>query len=149
MSATAHVFPQHYQGLAQKLQALNTDALKVALGNAAGPITLATTGIQAAKTFSDWTAIVAEITGTGYTAGGLALTGVTVSTSGNVCTLTCSNPVWPSSTITANQAVFYDSTAGTEQLICFWDFGGTATPSVNGNFTLTVSGSGLLTATAS
>jgi hypothetical protein len=147
MSLTAHVFPQFFQGLAAKLDALNTDALKVALGNAAGPITLATPGIQAAASLSDWTAIVPEITATGYTAGGLALTGVTVSTAGNVCTLTAANPVWPSSTITANQAVYYDSASG--KLICFWDFGGTATPSVNGNFTLTVSGSGILAATAS
>lgn len=149
MSGTAHVFPQFAQGAFSKLQNLNSDTLKVALGNAAGPITLATTGIQAAKLFTDWTAIVPEITGAGYTAGGQSLSGVSLTTSGNVCTLTCSNPAWASSTITANQAVFYDSSAGTVQLICFMDFAGSATPSVSGTFTLTVNASGLLTATAS
>jgi hypothetical protein len=145
---TAHVFPQFAQGAFQKLLKLDTDALKVVLGNAAGPITLATTGIQAAKLLSDWTAIVPEITGAGYTAGGLALTGVTLATAGNVATLDCNDPTWSASTITANQAAFYDSAAGTEQLIAFWDFGG-AIVSSGGPFTLTISASGILTATAS
>lgn len=148
MSLTAHVFPQFPLGLAQKLQSLGADSIMVALGNAAGPITLATAGIQAAKTFTDWKAIVAEITGTGYVAGGQALTSVSSTVTGNVWTLTAASPAWAASTITANQAVFYDTTAGTEQLICFWDFGG-AVPSVAGTFTLTVSGSGIVTATVS
>lgn len=141
---TAHVFPQFGDASFKKLVDLSADTLMVALGNAAGPITLSTPGIQAAKTLADWKAIVPEITGTGYSAGGLALTGVAVSSSGNVETLTATSPVWPSSTITANQAVWYDSTAG--RLIAFWDFGG-AQSSSGGPFTLTISGSGIITAT--
>ena len=147
-SPTAHVFPQFQLGLASKLQNLSTDTIKVALGNAAGPITLSTTGIQAAKLFTDWTAIVTEITGTGYTAGGATLTGVTSSVTGDVWTLTATSPSWTSSTITANQAVFYDSSASTEQLIAFWDFGG-AVSDTSGTYTLTITASGIVTATVS
>jgi hypothetical protein len=150
MAVTAHVFPQWELGAASKLQNLAaTDTLKVALSNAAGPITLATAGVQAAKLFTDWTAnVTPEITGTGYTAGGATLASQTVTVSGNVTTWTTANPSWASATFTANQAIFYDSSAGTVQLICFWDFGG-AIPVTASTFTLTVSGSGLLTATAS
>jgi hypothetical protein len=150
MAVTAHVFPQWELGAATKLQNLAaTDTLKVALSNAAGPVTLATAGVQAAKLFTDWTTnVTPEITGTGYTAGGATLATQTVTVSGNVTTWTTANPSWSASTFTANQAIFYDSTAGTVQLICFWDFGGAITVT-SSTFTLTVSGSGLLTATAS
>lgn len=149
MAVTAHVFPQFQLGLASKLQNLSSDTLKVALSNTAGPVTLATTGVQAAKLFTDWTSnVAAEITGTGYTAGGQTLTSVASSVTGNVWTFSAASPAWTTSTITANQAIFYDSTASTEQLICFWDFGG-AVSDTAGTFTLTVSGSGIVTATAS
>lgn len=149
MALTSHVFPQFQQGAMTKLMSLNgVDTLKVALGNAAGPIGLATAGIQAAKLLTDWTAIVPEITGTGYTAGGLTLAGVSVVTSGNVTTLTATTPVWGgSNTFTANQAVWYDSTAATIQLIAFWDFGGAVSTTAS-TYTLTISGTGIYTCTA-
>lgn len=149
MAVTAHVFPQFAQALAQKQFNLQTDTLKVGLSNVAGPVTLATSGVQAAQTWADWkTNVAAEISGTGYTAGGATLASVTATTSGNVLTLTCANPSWSASSFTANQAVFYDSTASTFQLLCFWDFGGAVTVT-SSTFTLTVNGSGLLTVTAS
>jgi hypothetical protein len=150
MAVTAHVFQQWAQGAATKLQNLAaTDTLKVALSNGAGPVTQATAGIQAAKLFTDWTAIatLAEISGTGYTAGGATLSGQSVTTATNVMTFTATSPSWAAATFTANQAIFYDSSAGTEQLICWWDFGGAITVTAS-TFTLTISGSGLLTATA-
>lgn len=131
---------------------LGSDTLKVALSNATGPIGLGTSGVSTAKVFTDWTSnVAAQITGTGYTAGGVALSSVTYSAGGTndtVTTLTCANPDWTSATFTANQAIFYDSTASGYQLICFWDFGGSVTVT-SGTFTLSISGSGLLTATAS
>ena len=149
MTVTAHVFPQFELGLASKLQNLSTDTIKVALSNAAGPVTLATSGVQAAKLFTDWTSnVAAEITGTGYTAGGQTLTGVSSTVTGDVWTLTATSPSWASSTITANQAVFYDSTASTVQLIAFWDFGG-AVSDTSGTYTLTINASGIVTATVS
>lgn len=148
MTVTAHVFPQFAEGIGGKYMNLASDTIKVALSNTAGPVTLATTGVQAAKLFTDWTTnVAAEITGTGYTAGGATLSGVTWTTAGDVATFTAGNPSWSTATFTANQAIFYDSTASTYQLICFWDFGGAVT--VTGStFTLTVNGSGLATVTA-
>ena len=149
MAPTAHVFPQFQQGLASKLQNLSTDTIKVALSNVAGPVTLATSGVQAAKLFTDWTSnVAAEITGTGYTAGGQTLSGVSSTVTGNVWTLTATSPSWPSSTITANQAIWYDATASTEQLIAFWDFGG-AVSDLAGTYQLTISASGIVAATVS
>jgi hypothetical protein len=149
MTVTAHVFPQFQQGLASKLQNLATDSIYCALSNAAGPVTLATSGVQAAKLWTDWKSnVAAEITGTGYTAGGQLLTGVTSTVAGDVWTLTATSPSWTSSTITANQAIFYDATASTEQLIAFWDFGG-AVSDVSGTYQLTINASGIVTATVS
>lgn len=149
MAVTAHVFPQFQLGLATKLQNLSSDTIKVALSNAAGPITLSTSGVQAAKLWTDWTTnVAAEITGTGYTAGGATLSGVTSSVTGDVWTLTASNPSWSSSTITANQAIFYDSSASTIQLIAFWDFGGSVSSSA-ATYTLEIASTGICTATVS
>ena len=152
MAVTAHVFPQFIQGMNAANISLTGGTYKVALGNAAGPIGLATAGISTAKLFTDWTAIVTEITGTGYTAGGTAVSAPTFTAGGSnnsVSTWTsASNPNWTTATFSANQAVFYESSAATIQLICFWDFGGSL--SVAGQtFTLAINASGLQTATAS
>lgn len=152
MAVTAHVLPQFAIGLGLGDIAMTGGTYKVALGDAAGPIGLATSGISTAKLFTDWTAIVTEITGTGYTAGGATVTSPTFTAGGtnnSVATWTSgTNPAWTSATFTANQAVFYESSASTYQLICFWDFGG-AISVTGGTFTLSINGSGLLTATAS
>lgn len=52
-----------------------------------------------------------EITGTGYTAGGIALAGFTVGTSGATAYLTWStNPTWPSSTLSGvTTALIYNA----------------------------------------
>ena len=152
MAVTSHVFPQFAIGLGVGDIAMTGGTYKVALGNAAGPIGLATSGISTAKLFTDWTSIVTEITGTGYTAGGVAVSSPTFTAGGSnntVATWTsASNPNWTSASFTANQAVYYESSASTYQLICFWDFGGAVTVT-SSTFTLTINGSGLLTATAS
>ena len=152
MAVTAHVLPQFAIGLGLGDITMTGGTYKVALGDAAGPIGLATSGISTAKLFTDWTAIVTEITGTGYTAGGATVTSPTFTAGGtnnSVATWTSgTNPAWTSATFTAKQAVCYESSASTYQLICFWDFGG-AISVTGGTFTLSINGSGLLTATAS
>lgn len=149
---TAHVFPQFAIGMGLGNINMTSGTYKVALGNAAGPISLSTSGISTAKLFTDWTSIVTEISGTGYTAGGATVSSPTWTAGGtnnSVATWTDStNPSWTSATFTANQAVYYESSASTYQLICFWDFGGSVAVTAN-TFTLTINGSGLLTATAS
>ena len=82
-----------------------------------------------------------EVTGTGYTAGGVAAT-VTV---GSVDTTNDRTPVtitdltnaWTSSTISAVGGWLYKvvGSAATDQLVCFVDFGGTVT-STAGNFSV-------------
>lgn len=152
MAVTGHVFPEYFQGVAAGNINMSGGTWKIALGNAAGPITLATAGISTAKLFTDWTAIVAEITGTGYTAGGVTVASPTFTiggTNNSVMTFTsATTPTWSSATFSANQAVLYQSSASTTQLACFWDFGGTV-PVTSSTFTLTINASGLLTATAS
>ncbi|QHB38177.1 hypothetical protein SEA_VOLT_61 [Gordonia phage Volt] len=95
--------------------------------------------------------VTGEVTGTGYTAGGATVASPTFSynTSTNVWMFDGADVTWSSSTITANYAVFYDSTPATDAtrpLICYWDFGG-AQSSSSGNFTLSFSASGIVTAT--
>ena len=152
MSVTAHVLPQFAIGLGVGDIAMTGGTYKVALSNAAGPVTLSTSGVSTAKLFTDWTSnVAAEITGTGYTTGGATVSSPTFVAGGSndsVATWTsASNPNWTSASFTANQAVYYESSASTYQLICFWDFGGAVTVT-SSTFTLTISGSGLLTATA-
>ena len=83
-----------------------------------------------------------EVTGTGYTSGGVAAT-VTV---GSVDTTNDRTPVtitdltnaWTSSTISAVGGWLYKvvGSAATDQLVCFVDFGGTVT-STAGNYSVT------------
>jgi hypothetical protein len=152
MAVAGHVFPEYMQGVAAGNINMSGGTWKIALGNAAGPITLSTSGISTAKLFTDWTAIVTEITGTGYTAGGVTVTSPTWTiggTNNTIMTFTSgTTPTWTSATITANQAVLYQSSASTTQLACFWDFGGAVSATAS-TYTLTINGSGLLTATAS
>ena len=152
MAVTAHVLPQFIIGMNAGNILLTGGTYKVGLSNAAGPISLSSSGVSTAKLWTDWTSnVAAEITGSGYTAGGATVSGVSFTAGGSnnsVATWTGSNPSWSTATFSANQAVFYESSASTYQLICFWDFGGSV-PVTAGTFTLTISGSGLLTATAS
>ena len=85
-----------------------------------------------------------EVTGTGYTSGGAAvtLTVAAVDTANNDIEVTCSAPIWPSSTISAAGGIIYkdSGSAATDPLISVIDFGGTIT-STNGTFTATPTGS--------
>ena len=85
-----------------------------------------------------------EVTGTGYVAGGTAVT-LTVAAIDNVnndVEVTSSAASWANSTITAVAGIIYKDTgnAATDNLISLIDFG-TAATSTNGTFTATPSGS--------
>jgi hypothetical protein len=150
MSVTGFTFQQASLGLANgNMQMNGAHTWKVALSNGAGVVTQATTGIQAAKLFTDYTAIstLAEITGTGYTAGGVAVASPTGVVTTNVLKFTsATNPSWTTATFNANQAILYDSSASTIQLLCCWDFGGSI-PISGGTLTLSINASGLMTIT--
>lgn len=88
-----------------------------------------------------------EVSGTGYTAGGLTLAGKTITydSANNVVILDANDAVWSSSTITARYAVIYDDAGATSSqkvLIGYVDFGSDQS-STNGNFTVTWDATGI------
>lgn len=92
-----------------------------------------------------------EITGTGYTAGGMTLTNVVASYNGatNVFKLDADDLVWSGSTLAAKFLVIYDSspaTDATRPLICYVDFDATIT-STAAPFTVQFDAAGILTVT--
>lgn len=86
----------------------------------------------------------AEISGTGYTAGGETLTGVVWSRSGGTVTFDADDPQWVSATFTARYAVIYDETTVNKNLVKLFDFGADK-PVSNGTFTIQFNALGILT----
>jgi hypothetical protein len=151
MAAGFHVYTKFQHSIAHKLCDLSADTLKVAL---LASYTGAAANLQSAQFYADvvTAGVGVEITSSGYSAGGVALTGITLTDSGAVTTLGVSGtPSWTGLTASPAFALFYDSTPGTgatNPVICYWDFGG-AQSLTGANFQLNVSGSGLVTFTAS
>lgn len=87
-----------------------------------------------------------EVTGTGYTAGGVTLASKTANYDGpsNTLTLDSADPSWASSTITARYLVFYVSTGtdATSALISYVDFGADVSSAAS-TFTYTIPVSGI------
>jgi len=63
-----------------------------------------------------------EITGTGYTAGGKLITGVTVQSDGYTAYVSFANPLWSPAAFTTRCALIYNATQGNKS-ICVLDFG--------------------------
>jgi hypothetical protein len=127
-------------------QALNkeidwdSDTIKVAL------LTNAYTPNQDAHNYYD-DVVASQVTGTGYTAGGMTLTNKTNTyiPDTDVIVLDAENVTWSSSTITARYAVIYavGGTNATSPLIGYVDFGSDQSSS-NGNFTITWDSTGIV-----
>lgn len=163
MAVTAHAFPtldlnamkESGGGTASTPTKLQSDTLQVLLIASTSPAYTWNATSQGHTTVTNFLAgsgagALTEVTGGGYARQTLA--SVTITDTANVTTLTCGNVVWNTVTFSATYAAFFDNTIGgtdsTNQLICYWDFGGTQ--SVSGaNFTLTISASGLVTWTNS
>ena len=75
-----------------------------------------------------------EVSGTGYTAGGQALTTVAPTSSGTTAYLDFNDETWTSSTITARGALIYNSTQSNKS-VAVLDFGADKT-STAGDFTV-------------
>ena len=75
-----------------------------------------------------------EVSGTGYTAAGAALTSVTPTTSGTTAFGDFADLTFSSSTITANGALIYNDTQS-DKAVCVLAFGGDKT-STAGDFTI-------------
>ena len=108
----------------QAIHNLLTDTLKIALytGNAA--LDASTTAYAATN----------EITGSGYTAGGLTLTGVTIDTSGYTAFCSFTNPSW-SGALTARYALIYNASKANRS-VAVLDFGADKTSVIT--FTITL-----------
>lgn len=155
MAVTAHVFPTLDLAIGKKQVNFTTDTLQVLL-IASGTYNWNSTS-QAHTTVTNFLAgsgsgALTEVStsGTNYTR--QTLTSVTYTDNVLVTTLTCANPSWANGTFSTVYACFFDNTVGgtdsTNQLLCYWDFGGAQSVTA-ATFTLTVSGSGLATWTAS
>lgn len=143
MAVTAKVYGLAVQSILNKEIDWDTDSIKVML------CTNAYTPDQDAHRYKS--SVTNEVSGTGYTATGAALTSVTVAynTSTNVITLDAADTVWASSTITARYAVIYDSSPAsdaTRPLIAYVDFGADVSSS-GAAFTITWDAAGIVTFT--
>jgi hypothetical protein len=87
-------------------QNLSTDTLKMALYTASADLNAATTAYTSSN----------EVTGGNYTAGGLVLTNVTVTTSGTTVYLSFSNPSWPNASFTCRGALIYNLTKSNKSI---------------------------------
>lgn len=96
------------------IQALTTDTLKMALYTGNADLNLDTTVYTTANEISD--------IGTGYTAGGKVITGVTVSTSGTTAYISFNNVVWNPAAFTTRCALIYNASKSNRS-IAVLDFG--------------------------
>ena len=102
---------------------LSTNTLYIALYTAAADLNESTTVYSATN----------EVTGTGYVAGGVALTGVTISSSGYTAYVDFADVVFGAS-VTARCALIYNVTQGNKSIFVL-DFGSDKTST---NFTITM-----------
>ena len=118
---------------------LDTDTIKLAL------IKETPTGTYDASTtnYTNVTGNADEATGTGYSAGGVVLDNVTISSSGETALVDIDDEVIATATISADGCIIYNSSKA-NRAIAVIDFGGTKT-STNGNFTIDFPASGAST----
>jgi hypothetical protein len=143
MAVTAFLYGNFIKSVMNKEIDLDTDAIKVML--------CTSTYTPNQDTHQYKSSVTNEVTGTGYTAGGATLTGVSVTYTGatNVFMFDAADTSWAASTITARYAVIYDSTPATDAtrpLIGYVDFGADVS-STGAAFTITWDAAGIFTVT--
>ena len=97
---------------------LVADTLKIALFTSSANLGASTTAYSTSN----------EVSGTGYTAGGVTLTSTTVSTSGTTAFFDAADPEFTSASFTARGALIYNS-SNSDKAIAVLDFGGDFTVS--------------------
>tara|TARA_Y100000031_G_scaffold2229_1_gene2706 strand:+ start:2248 stop:2691 length:444 start_codon:yes stop_codon:yes gene_type:complete len=86
-----------------------------------------------------------EVSGTGYTAGGAALTSITLGNASGTLKFDAADTSWTTATISsARAAVIYDDTLTNDPLICLVNFGADYASSA-GTFQITWNASGIWT----
>jgi hypothetical protein len=106
--------------LYQAIHNLLTDTLKFALYTGDATLNSDTTAYTTSN----------EVVGTGYTAGGVTVTGVSVNSSGYTVYVSFDNPSWTSATFTARAGLLYNSSKANRS-IAVLDFGADKTVSNN------------------
>jgi len=111
---------------------LSTDTIKIALYTASADLNADTTVYSATN----------EVSGTGYTAGGETMTGVSISSSGYTAYVNFNNVSWTAA-LTARCALIYNASKSNKS-IAVLDFGADKTSTVT--FTITMPANGSTTA---
>ncbi len=119
VQALANTFKEDLMDTTANLEA---NTLKVALFDNTATLSSATTAYATAN----------EVSGSGYTAGGEAMTGMAVTLDGSTAIFDADNVSWANATITAQAAVIYNNSLS-NAAIAVLDFGGNKT-STNGTF---------------
>ena len=119
VQALANTFKEDLMDTTANLEA---NTLKVALFDNTATLSSATTAYAVAN----------EVSGSGYTAGGEAMTGMAVTLDGSTAIFDADNVSWANATITAQAAVIYNNSLS-NAAIAVLDFGGNKT-STNGTF---------------
>lgn len=109
--------------LYEAIHDLSTDVLKIALYTASADLNETTTAYSTS----------AEVTGTGYVAGGVVMTGVTINSSGYTAYVDFADVVF-NAAVTARCALIYNSSKANRS-IAVLDFGSDKT---SANFTITM-----------
>jgi len=109
--------------LYEAIHNLSTDVLKIALYTASADLNEATTAYSTSE----------EVTGSGYSAGGVTMTGVTISSSGYTAYVDFADVVFNAS-VTARCALIYNSSKANRS-VAVLDFGSDKTST---NFTITM-----------
>lgn len=111
--------------LYQGIHDLTTDVIKIALYTGNASLNETTTVYSPSN----------EVTGTGYSAGGKIMTGITVSTSGYTAYVDFDDVVWSPGVFTARCALIYNSSKGNKS-VAVLDFGADKTTTTT--FTITM-----------
>jgi hypothetical protein len=156
MALVAHYFPVFETLMGTKAVNLTSDTINAGLIASSSPaFTWGATpeGYEYVSQFlaGDGThGALTEVSGGGYTR--ISVTGLSLTSSGEVVTFTCSNPSWSSVTFVTTYGFLYDASVGSgdssHPIICYWDFNGAQTVS-SSTFTLNVPATGLVQWTAS
>lgn len=113
------------QELYEGVHNLLVDTIKIALYTSAADLGADTASYTA----------TGEVTGTGYVAGGITLTGATVQSSGNTAFVSFNDASWPGATFTCRGALIYNSSKANRS-VAVLNFGADRTVT-NNTFTVT------------
>jgi hypothetical protein len=139
MAITSAVCDQYKQSVMKGIHR-SGDAYKIALFTSAATLDQTTTAYSATN----------EASGTGYSAGGTALSGFTVGLSTHTATLDFADASWPTATITARGALIYNTSSGTNggaanEAVAVVSFGASDIVSTGGTFLVTIANAITLT----